>query len=125
MRILPYNQSLKEFSRHLRNNSTLSEVLLWQYLKNGQMHGHTFYRQKLIGKYIVDFYCPKLRLVIEVDGDSHYTDEAMVNDVVREELLSDMGLFFLRYDDLEVKKNIGNVLLSIESFVLNPVIVTR
>ncbi len=89
------------------------------------MHGHTFYRQKLIGKYIVDFYCPKLRLVIEVDGDSHYTDEAMVNDVVREELLSDMGLFFLRYDDLEVKKNIGNVLLSIESFVLNPVIVTR
>jgi very-short-patch-repair endonuclease len=118
MRMLPYNKSLKDISRQLRNNSTLSEVLLWQYLKSRQMHGFLFYRQKPIDRYIVDFYCPKLRLVIEVDGDSHNTDEAMVNDTAREEILSNMGLNFLRYDDLEVKKNIGNVLLSIEGFVL-------
>lgn len=85
------------------------------------MHGYKFYRQKPIGKYIVDFYCPKLRLVIEVDGDSHKQDAVMLNDVIREEILESMGLTLLRYDDIDVKKNMGFVLLSIESNVLNPI----
>ncbi len=84
------------------------------------MHGYTFNRQKPLGRYIVDFYCRPLNLVIEIDGDSHKIEEVMVNDIVRQEVLESMGLYFLRYDDLDVKFNIGFVLSSIESHVLNP-----
>ena len=65
---LPYNKDLKAFSRHLRNNSTLGEVLLWMQLRAGQLKGYKFNRQKPLGNYIVDFYCKRLNLVIEVDG---------------------------------------------------------
>ena len=84
------------------------------------MHVYTFNRQKPLGRYIVDFYCRPLNLVIEIDGDSHKIEEVMVNDIVRQEVLESMGLYFLRYDDLDVKFNIGFVLSSIESHVLNP-----
>ena len=77
------------------------------------MHGYTFNRQKPLGRYIVDFYCRPLNLVIEIDGDSHKIEEVMVNDIVRQEVLESMGLYFLRYDDLDVKFNIGFVLSSI------------
>jgi very-short-patch-repair endonuclease len=117
---IAYDKNLKEFSRYLRNNSTTSEVLLWQYLKASQMHGYSFNRQKPLGRYIVDFYCRKLNLVIEIDGDSHKVEEVMVNDIVRQEVLENMGVYFLRYDDLDVKFNIGFVLQSIESHMLNP-----
>jgi len=66
-----YNPKLKALSRKLRNNSTLSEVLLWNQLKSRKMRGYQFMRQKPIGNYIVDFYCSKLKLVIEIDGESH------------------------------------------------------
>jgi very-short-patch-repair endonuclease len=117
---IPYNKNLREFSKYLRSHSTTSEVLLWQYLKASQMHVYTFNRQKPLGRYIVDFYCRPLNLVIEIDGDSHKIEEVMVNDIVRQEVLESMGLYFLRYDDLDVKFNIGFVLSSIESHVLNP-----
>ncbi len=66
-----YNPKLKQLARNLRNHSTLSEVLLWNQLKRRQMMGYQFYRQRPIGNYIVDFFCPKLNLVIEIDGESH------------------------------------------------------
>ncbi|MDP2993407.1 MAG: DUF559 domain-containing protein, partial [Deltaproteobacteria bacterium] len=66
-----YNPKLKELARRLRNSSTLSEVLLWNHLKGKQMKGYDFHRQKPIDNYIVDFFCTKLRLIIEIDGDSH------------------------------------------------------
>ena len=84
------------------------------------MHGYSFNRQKPLGRYIVDFYCRKLNLVIEIDGDSHKVEEVMVNDIERQQVLENMGVYFLRYDDLDVKFNIGTVLLSIESYVLHP-----
>jgi very-short-patch-repair endonuclease len=68
MYYLPYNKNLKAFSRKLRNNSTLGEILLWKQLRAGSMDGYTFNRQKPLGNYIVDFYCKPLNLVIEVDG---------------------------------------------------------
>ena len=70
MKHIPYNKNLKEFSRKLRLDSTLSEVLLWKYLRAKQT-GYTFNRQKPLLNYIVDFYCKPLSLVIEIDGDSH------------------------------------------------------
>ena len=73
--IVHYNPRLKKLARQLRRNSTLGEVLLWNELKRKQMMGYDFHRQKPIGEYIVDFYCPRLRLVIEIDGDSHFMRE--------------------------------------------------
>lgn len=117
MYFLPYNKNLKEFSRKLRNNSTLSEVLLWQELRAGQIEGFKFNRQKPLGNYIVDFYCKKLDLVIEVDGESHFHDDAPLKDHERQNVLESLGLSFLRFDDLDVKRNMSYVLQEIHYFI--------
>ncbi|WP_420316355.1 endonuclease domain-containing protein [Ekhidna sp.] len=117
MYYLPYNKNLKQFSRYLRNNSTLGEVLLWQELRAGSIKGYKFNRQKPLDQYIVDFYCKKLNLVIEVDGSSHYHEEARLQDKARQEILEAMELSFLRFDDLDVKQNMAFVLGEIYHFV--------
>ena len=75
-KIYHYNPKLKQRARQLRNNSTLSEVLLWNELKNGKMKGKDFHRQKPIENFIVDFFCPELALAIEIDGTSHDKENA-------------------------------------------------
>ena len=117
MYYLPYDQNLKEFSRYLRNNSTLSEVLLWQELRAGQIQGYKFNRQKPLNRYIVDFYCKELDLVIEIDGDSHYHDNSPIKDRERQKVLESLGLVFLRFDDVDVKRNMAFVLGEINAFV--------
>ena len=114
-KIFPYNSDLKELARQLRKNMTLSEVLLWNELKQKQMLGLDFDRQRPIGNYIVDFYCKELKLAIEIDGDTHiyrydYDDERQRN-------LEKLGIRFLRFDDIEVKKNMSNVLRVIEDWI--------
>jgi len=71
MGYIKYNPKLKERARELRKNSTPSEIELWKSLRGAQLHGYTFNRQKPLDEFIVDFYCRKLGLVIEIDGDSH------------------------------------------------------
>ncbi|MEM9338360.1 MAG: DUF559 domain-containing protein [Bacteroidota bacterium] len=117
MYYLPYNKNLKEFSRYLRNNSTLSEVLLWQELRASQLKGYAFNRQKPLGRYIVDFYCKKLNLVIEVDGESHHHELARLKDAQRQKALEELGLVFLRFDDLDVKHQMHFVLNTIVNFI--------
>lgn len=114
---LPYNKNLKEFSRQLRNHSTLSEVLLWNELKQGKMKGLQFNRQKPLGFYIVDFYCKNLKLVNEIDGCSHDNNEAYLNDIERQKILESLGLSFLRFDDRDVKRDLNSVLIAIEKFI--------
>jgi len=114
-KIIPYNPALKSLARNLRKNMTLSEVLLWNQLKQKQMMGFDFDRQRPIGEYIVDFYCKELSLVIEIDGDSHtyrydYDEE-------RQSSLEKKGVRFLRFDDLEVKKDMNNVLRVIVDWI--------
>ena len=82
---LAYEGKLKEFSRQLRTHMTDAEKILWQKLRRKQLKGYQFYRQKIVGDYIVDFYCPGARLVIEVDGGQHYGPEEMAKDGVRDE----------------------------------------
>lgn len=113
MYFLEYQKSMKEFSRYLRKNSTLSEVLLWNELKAGKMLGYKFNRQRPLGNYIVDFYCSKLSLVIEVDGFSHESEEASIEDVERQKILEKMGLKFIRVDDLDITFDLSNVLMEI------------
>lgn len=117
MYYLPYNKNLKQFSRNLRNNSTLTEVLLWQQLRAGRIRGYKFNRQKPLGNYIVDFYCKKLNLVIEVDGESHFIGDAPIRDKERQDILEGMGLEFLRFDDMDVKMNISFVIRVLEEFM--------
>lgn len=117
MYFLPYNRNLKEFSRQLRNKGTLSEVILWQKLRASQVNGYQFNRQKPLGRYIVDFYCKKLNLVIEVDGSSHYFGDAPIRDKERQYILESMDLEFLRFDDEDVKQNISFVMRVIYEYV--------
>jgi very-short-patch-repair endonuclease len=114
---LPYNKNLKEFSRKLRNNSTLGEILLWQKLRAASMKGYTFNRQKPLGRYIVDFYCKPLKLVIEIDGLYHFEEEQKIKDKKRESILCEMGLNFLRFSEQQVRKDIDLVLKAIEDCV--------
>jgi very-short-patch-repair endonuclease len=114
-KIIPYNPELKQLARDLRKNMTLSEVLLWNQLKQKNMLGFDFDRQRPIGNYIVDFYCKELSLAIEIDGDTHiYRYE---EDEIRQSELEKLGVKFLRFDDLEVKKNISNVLRVIVAWI--------
>jgi very-short-patch-repair endonuclease len=116
--IIPYNPKLKELARELRKRSTLSEILLWQHLKGKQMLGYDFHRQKPIDKYIVDFFCNELMLAIEIDGCSHDFEEVYVGDIARQQKLESLEIHFLRFDDREVKRDIHNVLRSIENWIL-------
>jgi very-short-patch-repair endonuclease len=114
-KILPYNPELKSVARELRRTMTISEILLWNQLKQKRMLGYDFDRQKPIKNYIVDFYCKDLSLAIEVDGNTHYY--RYEEDLKRQRELEDLGVRFLRFDDLEVKRNISNVLKVIEDWI--------
>jgi very-short-patch-repair endonuclease len=113
--IIKYNPRLKSFARDLRNKSTLSEVLLWNHLKGKKMLGYAFTRQKPLGDYIVDFYCHRLRLAIEIDGGSHF--DKLNEDNSRQVKLEKMGIRFLRFGDVQVKMNMESVILEIEEWI--------
>lgn len=115
-KIIPYNPELKLLARKLRNESTLTEVLLWNELKLRPL-GYDFHRQKPLLNYIVDFYCPELCLAIEVDGFSHYNEHGFNYDENRQKNLNDAGVKVLRFDDEEVLKDIENVIRTIEIWI--------
>jgi very-short-patch-repair endonuclease len=100
--MLKYNPSLKNKARHLRKNMTDSERVLWSRLRGKQIRGIQFYRQKPIGNYIVDFFAPKAKLVIEVDGSQHKESQHLERDKQRDAFLSDAGLKVLRFNSNEV-----------------------
>ncbi|MGR3309949.1 MAG: endonuclease domain-containing protein [Candidatus Brocadiales bacterium] len=106
----PYNKRLKKYSRKLRDNMTDAERLLWSKIRRKQLKDHQFYRQKIIGNYIVDFYCAKANLVIEIDGGQHYTDEGKEKDRVRDDYMASLGLKVLRFSDREVFVNLKEVM---------------
>jgi very-short-patch-repair endonuclease len=118
-KIIPYNPKLKELAKKLRKNMTLGEILLWNELKQKKMLGYDFDRQRPIDNFIVDFYCKDLQLAIEIDGDSHENEDAYQKDLIRQQKLEQLGVKFLRFDDSEVKKNMSNVLNSIEFWIEN------
>ncbi len=113
--MLSYDKQLKALSPHLRNNMTDAENMLWLKLRRKQLKGHPFYRQKIIGKEIVDFYCPKANLVIELDGGQHYSEMGKAKDRIRDEVLVEMGIKVLRFSDGDVFEDIGGVMEGIWS----------
>mgnify|MGYP002777974444 CR=1 FL=1 len=116
--ILPYNPKLKALARQLRQRMTLGEVLLWNCLKQGQMLGYDFDRQRPIDEFIVDFYCKDLKLAIEVDGLTHSYETAPNYDACRQARLETLGVRFLRFTDEDVKKRLPWVLEAIGGWIL-------
>ncbi|VXD18749.1 endonuclease domain-containing protein [Marinoscillum sp. 108] len=118
-KIIPYHPKLKELARQLRNNSTKSEIRLWQCLKGKQMMGYDFHRQKPLLEYIADFYCYELELVIELDGYTHNFEEVVEKDEIKQKALEEVGLTVMRFADVEVMHDINNVLRAIENYILD------
>jgi very-short-patch-repair endonuclease len=116
--LVPYNRQSKPSSRELRNNLTEAELHLWERLRRKHT-GYKFYRQKPIGDYIVDFYCPKARLVVEVDGARHFTHDGIENDIVRDEILHGLNLTVLRFTNSEVMENTDKVMEKIIREILH------
>jgi very-short-patch-repair endonuclease len=113
-----YNPKLKELARKLRNNSTKAEIKLWNYLKRKQLKGYDFHRQKPVDNYIVDFFCNKLLLAIELDGYTHGFEDVFEKDEVKAQRLRKLGITILRFTDDDVMNNIDSVLRSIQELIL-------
>ncbi len=93
---MPYNSRLKQFARANRKSGTKGEAILWsQLLRAKHLKGYQFNRQFIIGNYIVDFVCRKLKLIIEIDGSSHDTNGKY--DLERQEYLENEGYFVIRF----------------------------
>ena len=105
---LKYDKRLTALARENRKNPTPAETLIWQkVLRSKQFEHHKFHRQKPIGPYIVDFYCAELRLVIEIDGDSHAAQADY--DTQRTEHLKALGLRVIRYENRDVLNNLPGI----------------
>ena len=113
--IVPYNPKLKESARKLRNDSTFTEIMLWNYLKGKQMRRYDFDRQRPIDNFIVDFYCKELQLAIEIDGESHYGNPE--RDKKKDKRLNELGVTVLRFDDMDVRHRLDKVLEKIENWI--------
>jgi len=111
--MLPYNRNLKQHSRQLRENMTDAERHLWAKVRMKQLKGYQFYRQKPIGDYIVDFFCPGAKRVIEIDGSHHLVGETIEYDRIRDDYLSSLGLRVLRFTNTDVLTDIEAVVDSI------------
>ncbi|MBN8701536.1 MAG: DUF559 domain-containing protein [Bacteroidetes bacterium] len=116
-KFITYNPKLKELARRLRNNSTKSEIKLWNYLKGDKLLGYDFHRQKPIGNYICDFFCKELMLAIEVDGYSHTLEDVQKKDIEKQKYLESLNITILRFTDTEIFEQIDNVIRKIEHWV--------
>lgn len=105
----------KETRRHLRNNPTPAEALLWQHLRKSQLHGRKFRRQHGIGRYILDFYCPAERLAVEVDGADHSSHEGHAHDEKRTVHLRQADVRVIWFWNQEVMRDTEAVLETIAS----------
>ncbi|MBE6802641.1 MAG: endonuclease domain-containing protein [Ruminococcaceae bacterium] len=109
--IIPVNSTLDQHAKNLRKNMTNEEKTIWYDFLNKITP--RFHRQKIIGNYIVDFYCPKLKIVIEIDGVQHYDIANSLYDTKRTQFLEDLGLSVIRFDNIDIKKDFGTVVYDI------------
>ena len=112
---LPYKQELIPRAKELRKNMTPQEKLLWyRFLSKYPVR---FQRQKTIKSFIADFYCHKAKLIIEIDGSQHYTDEGLVYDEIRTSILSEFHLEVIRFSNHDVNTNFEGVCIAIDKKV--------
>jgi very-short-patch-repair endonuclease len=101
--------------RALRGDMPKAELLLWNHLRSRKLDGYKFRRQHGIGNYIVDFYCSNLKLVIEIDGDSHFDEDGKQKDVIRDIFLWSQDLEVMRFTNLEIYHDLERVLEDIKA----------
>ena len=110
-----HNPILTPYARKLRKNMTKQERHLWyDFLRSYPIR---IMRQRVIGRYIVDFYCAAAKLVIEIDGSQHYTDAGLKDDNEREKYMLDFGIKTIRYANLEIDKNFDAVCTDIDEHI--------
>jgi very-short-patch-repair endonuclease len=113
-----YNKSSeKEKRRKLRQYQTNAEELVWRYLRNKQMLGYQFKRQYSIDHFVIDFYCPELKLAVELDGESHNNPEQREYDIKRQKYLEEFNIKFVRIKDEELLGNPNKAFLKIEDSI--------
>ena len=118
MTYLYNDKQLKIKRRELRSNMPKPEQILWYYLRSKNLKGYKFRRQFSIGNFILDFFCPKLKLAIEIDGDSHFLNDKTINyDKKREEFLVNGKTTILRFTNDEVTNNIEAVVEKILAYL--------
>ncbi|ERF78008.1 endonuclease domain-containing protein [Gallibacterium anatis] len=113
----PYSKNLKELSQKLRSNQTDAESKLWQRINRDQLLGFRFNRQKPLLNYIVDFYCAKAKLIIELDGSHHYEVEHQEKDRLRDDELRSLGFTVMRFSNDEIYYEIEAVVEQIYLFL--------
>lgn len=114
-----HRHNLKEQTvvrRSLRNNSTAPEAILWLRLKGKQIEGLKFRRQFGVGPYVLDFYCPELRLAIELDGEVHNTSWGEAHDEIRTKFLMENNINVLRFKNEVVYQNIEAIVQEIREY---------
>ena len=102
--------SEKEKRRKLRTNAPDAELVVWSNLRRKALLGHRFRRQYSVGPYVIDFYCPALKLAVEIDGDSHFQEGVQADDDARQAAIESLGIRFLRFTNDEVFNNLEFVL---------------
>src|SRR5699024_8953482 len=98
-------------------NMTKAEIILWSKLKGRQVANAKFRKQHGIGSYVVDFYCPEYNLIVEVDGESHFTRQGKQHDYERESYLNNLDLKTLRFTNDDVIKHLSGVMETIEQTI--------
>lgn len=115
-----YNKpELKKIRKKLRDHLTPSEAALWNYLQDRKLHGKKFRRQASIGNYVVDFYCPREKLAIELDGEVHQYESIYTNDKNKENFLTERGIRLVRFENKFVYQNLEEVLKIISKHFIN------
>ncbi len=109
-----------ENAKKLRQNMTDAEITLWVYLKQSP-EGYKFRRQHPLGNYIIDFYCHKAKMVVELDGSIHHLPEVMQNDKLRQQYLEESGLKVIRFTNKEVLHNVHLVLHTINTHLIKEI----
>ncbi len=111
-------KEIKPARRSLRRNAPLAEKLIWHYIRKKQICGERFLRQYSVDYYVIDFYCPRLKLAVEADGPSHFSSiKAIKYDEKRQKHLEDFGISFLRFTNEEIYQDLENVISKIEERV--------
>jgi cyclase len=110
------SRTLYQLERQLRNNATSAEDILWGYLKKKPLC-FKFRRQHPYSVYILDFYCHRLKLVIELDGGVHDIEDVKQNDIIRQRLLEKEGMVVMRFRNEQVEKDLNGVMKIIEEFL--------
>ena len=108
----------KDIRQKNRNEMPRAEYILWNQLRGKKLNGYKFRRQYSVGQYVVDFYCPRVKLAIEIDGDSHFNVKAAQKDEIRSAFIDTKGIRLLRFTNLEIYNDLDSVIDRINKYLV-------